>query len=202
LGHTRTPGTVRPGLRIAGVAPVGSLLLGVFRLCEGDVGVATGIAFRSLPAPRPTSDSPGTGAAQGAVSEDVRRSYAEALGGRLRELTSRPPDSGLARRFPRLVAGANNALEFRSALRTGETLIIDTHRPFLVTPQGRPVGFGAGLFGTLVALVALLTMQRETKPLARLAARRRSGRPVCRSGAAAGNAPQCPGNPCRDRRLQ
>ena len=39
-----------------------------------------------------------------------------------------------------------------------------------MTPFGLPVGFGAGLFGTIVALLALLVMQRETRPLARLAA--------------------------------
>jgi len=35
---------------------------------------------------------------------------------------------------------------------------------------GLPVGFGAGLLGTLIALVALVIMHRETRPLARLAA--------------------------------
>jgi signal transduction histidine kinase len=39
-----------------------------------------------------------------------------------------------------------------------------------VTPLGLPIGFGAGIFGTIVALLALLVMQRETRPLARLAA--------------------------------
>ena len=35
---------------------------------------------------------------------------------------------------------------------------------------GLPLGFGAGLFGTVIALVALFVMHRETRPLTRLAA--------------------------------
>ncbi len=50
------------------------------------------------------------------------------------------------------------------------TLLIDTRGAMMVARSGVPVGLLAGLFGTLVALVALLVMYRETKPLARLAA--------------------------------
>jgi signal transduction histidine kinase len=63
-----------------------------------------------------------------------------------------------------------NAIEFRIGLRSGELLIIDAYTRLPVTPLGLPVGFGAGLFGSIVALLALLVMQRETRPLARLAA--------------------------------
>jgi signal transduction histidine kinase len=104
-----------------------------------------------------------------AISEDIRRGYAEALDGRPFRLTTRP-GSALVRWFPRLVTSAANELEFRIALRTGETLVVDTHSPLVINRLGLPVGFGAGLFGTVVAIVALLIMQRETKPLARLAA--------------------------------
>jgi signal transduction histidine kinase len=104
-----------------------------------------------------------------AVDEDIRRSYAEALGGRPLQLTS-GPDSAFARWFARLAAARANALEFRITLHGGETLVIDTHEPLVINRIGLPVGFGAGLFGTLVAVIALLIMQRETKPLARLAA--------------------------------
>ncbi|MBV9566165.1 MAG: HAMP domain-containing protein, partial [Bradyrhizobium sp.] len=48
--------------------------------------------------------------------------------------------------------------------------VIDTYTRLPITPLGLPVGFGAGLFGTIIALLALLVMQRETRPLARLAA--------------------------------
>jgi signal transduction histidine kinase len=95
--------------------------------------------------------------------------YASALAGRALVVTS-PPDDARPRRFPRLARLSANAREFRVALRTGETLVVDTRALILVTPLGLPVGFGAGLFGTIVALLALLVMQRETRPLARLAA--------------------------------
>ena len=63
-----------------------------------------------------------------------------------------------------------NATEFQISLATGETLVVDAYPLLPVTPLGLPIGFGAGIFGTIVALLALLVMQRETRPLARLAA--------------------------------
>jgi signal transduction histidine kinase len=94
--------------------------------------------------------------------------YAAALSGR--EITVTAPPVIHGNWFPRLTRLMANAIELRVALRTGETLIIDATTRLPVTPLGLPVGFGAGLFGTIVALLALLIMQRETRPLARLAA--------------------------------
>jgi len=95
--------------------------------------------------------------------------YAKALDGRSLSLvaSSKPPHG---RWFPRLSKAPWNSLEFRIGLRTGEVLVVDTRTRLVVTPLGLPVGFGAGLFGTIVALLALLVMERETRPLARLAA--------------------------------
>jgi signal transduction histidine kinase len=103
-----------------------------------------------------------------AAGDAERRPYARALAGRSLEIVLRPR-SPFGAWAPRLSAyGA--ALEFRIGLRTGETLVIDTRRSLTFNRLGLPVGFGAGLFGTLVALAALYIMQRETRPLARLAA--------------------------------
>ena len=106
----------------------------------------------------------------GEAMAKLRETYAAALDGRTIEVAT----GGLHAsepRFPRLARLlAANALEFRIALRTGETLVIDAQPRLPVTRFGLPVGFGAGLFGTVVALLALLVMQRETRPLARLAA--------------------------------
>src|SRR6266567_3310808 len=112
-----------------------------------------------------------TSAPRAVESKDagLRDAYAAALAGRALTLAS-PPDDARIRWFPRLARLSANALEFRIALRTGETLVVDTRALILVTPLGLPVGFGAGLFGTIVALLALLVMQRETRPLTRLAA--------------------------------
>jgi signal transduction histidine kinase len=94
--------------------------------------------------------------------------YAAALSGREVAVAAPPVIHG--NWFPRLTRLMANAIELRVGLRTGETLVVDATTRLPVTPLGLPVGFGAGLFGTIVALLALLVMQRETRPLARLAA--------------------------------
>jgi signal transduction histidine kinase len=95
--------------------------------------------------------------------------YSAALPGR--EVTVAPATAATHDRwFPRLARAMSNAVEFRIGLNTGETLVVDATTRLPVTPFGLPVGLGAGLFGTIVALLALLVMQRETRPLARLAA--------------------------------
>lgn len=62
-----------------------------------------------------------------------------------------------------------NAFEFTIALSTGETLLIETQRPFLVAPFGLPIGFGAALIGIAIALITLIMLHREFRPLSRLA---------------------------------
>jgi len=100
---------------------------------------------------------------------ELREAYAVALAGRAVEVTV--PRATPNPRFPRLARLlAANALEFRITLQTGEILVVDARTAVPLTRLGLPVGFGAGLFGTIVALLALLVMQRETRPLARLAA--------------------------------
>ncbi|WP_160122800.1 sensor histidine kinase [Rhodovarius lipocyclicus] len=98
----------------------------------------------------------------------LRDGYAAALGGRPFMLArpALPP----GRWFPRLTSNPRNALQLRVGLRQGGTLVVDARTRVPITALGMPVGFGAGLFGTVVALAALVVMQRETRPLARLAA--------------------------------
>jgi signal transduction histidine kinase len=100
---------------------------------------------------------------------DLRDLYAAALTGRAVDIAA-PPDQRPNPWFPRLSRLMANATEFRISLRTGETLVVDAYSRLPITPSGLPIGFGAGVFGTIVALLALLVMQRETRPLARLAA--------------------------------
>ncbi|SKA37337.1 sensor histidine kinase [Consotaella salsifontis] len=109
-----------------------------------------------------------SGAVCHGVAEAVCGSYAAALDGRFLSLSPRPI-SPLNRRFPNLFGSAVNALDFHIALRSGDWLVIDTTAPVPVTRLGLPVGFGAGLLGTLVALAALIVMHRETRPLVHLA---------------------------------
>lgn len=104
-----------------------------------------------------------------AVEPEVAAAFAAALGDRPfvfgRPLVLPP----LQQRFPRLAAILNET-ELRIGLKTGETLVLVRRNPLLFNRLGLPVGLGAGLFGTLVALIALVVMLIETRPLVRLAA--------------------------------
>jgi signal transduction histidine kinase len=99
----------------------------------------------------------------------MRDAYEAALGGRSVEIVA-APDRLPNQRFPRLSRLLANATEFRIKLHSGEVLVVDAYTRLPVTPLGLPVGFGAGLLGTIIALLALVVMQRETRPLAQLAA--------------------------------
>lgn len=99
------------------------------------------------------------------AERSVFDAYAPALGDRRFTVLDVP----VSTRRIAMTTAARKALEFRISLNTGETLIIDTRSPIAVTPFGLPVGFGAGLFGTLVALLALIIMNREMRPLSQLA---------------------------------
>lgn len=80
--------------------------------------------------------------------------------------------------LPRAIEGAPagpfaspiNAVEFQIGLSSGETLFISTQSPFLVAAIGVPVGFGAALLGVVIALITLIVLHREFRPLSRLAA--------------------------------
>lgn len=100
---------------------------------------------------------------------ELREAYAAALPGRVVDIVA-APERPVNPLYPRLSRLITEAVEFRISLRNGELLVIDAYTRLLVTPLGLPAGFGAGLFGTIVALLAMLVMQRETVPLARLAA--------------------------------
>lgn len=106
--------------------------------------------------------------AQLTLKPGLREAYADALGSRRWAIG--PVSEPDGRWWPRLARAPHNAMEFRIALNDGEILQVDSRASLVVTQQGLPIGFGAGLFGTVVALLALVIMQRETRPLVRLAA--------------------------------
>ncbi len=115
----------------------------------------------------PNGTSNGPSAAPALSAKDLA-GYAAALGDRPLTATFRQP-SGLGRRLLRLF-GFSGPIQLHIGLKTGETLVLNARPPVFVTRLGLPVGFGAGLFGTLVAFVALIAMNREMRPLAKLAA--------------------------------
>ncbi|MGJ4999002.1 ATP-binding protein [Bradyrhizobium sp. HKCCYLR20261] len=105
---------------------------------------------------------------QASLRQGLREAYADALGARHLAIASVTESDGPW--FPRLSRAPQNALQFRIGLNNGDVLVVESRAPLMLTQRGLPVGLGAGLFGTLVALFALVIMQRETRPLARLAA--------------------------------
>lgn len=102
------------------------------------------------------------------VPPDVQAVYAAAVGRELTVLTM--PGSFAERRIPVLFAKATNTLEFRIPLNFGKMLIVKARSPVTLSRFGLPIGFGAGLAGTLIALIALIAMQRIMRPMAKLAA--------------------------------
>ena len=93
----------------------------------------------------------------------VLEGYREALAGR--ELAVIPR----RRRIDWAMASALTDVEFRVGLAGSGTLVVTSESPIFVTPFGMPVGFGAGVIGLLVALAALILLNREFRPLSRLA---------------------------------
>ena len=73
---------------------------------------------------------------------------------------------GLRVLLPRLIP---ITLEFKVALSTGETLVVDASSPTLLTAAGLPVGLFAGFAGSLVGLLTLLLVMRASRPLRELA---------------------------------
>lgn len=95
--------------------------------------------------------------------------YRKALGENLLAVTMLARN-GERSRMPRLFGGDDNPIEFAVALEGANVLILETRTPFLVTWFGLPVGLGAGLIGSLFAVIAVLVLHRELRPLRRLAA--------------------------------
>jgi signal transduction histidine kinase len=98
------------------------------------------------------------------VRERLRADYAAALAPRQFSMASTKQ-----RRFLWPAILGARRFEFRIALKTGDQLVVDAVETLPSTRLGLPVGFGAGLLGTLVALVALVLLNREMRPLSRLA---------------------------------
>jgi signal transduction histidine kinase len=103
------------------------------------------------------------------VDANLHQTYADAIGSRPFAIRLSPnvAENG---RYYWLPPGARKALEIRIGLNAGDTLIVDSTSPLAVNRIGLPIGFGAGLLGTLIALVALVVTLRETRPLSKLAA--------------------------------
>lgn len=65
--------------------------------------------------------------------------------------------------------GSRNIASLTLPISLARTLVIAVHAPYTVTVLGLPLGLGAGMFGTLAALMLLLVTQRQTGTLIELA---------------------------------
>ncbi|MEL7344389.1 MAG: ATP-binding protein [Pseudomonadota bacterium] len=90
--------------------------------------------------------------------------YTEGLGGR--EFAAYSIPRGL---FRGAVAQPLRAAEFRVGLRTGGVLIVASESVALFSDTGVPIGFPAAFLGVLLAFVALFMLNREFRPVLRLA---------------------------------
>lgn len=102
------------------------------------------------------------------VNEDLIKKYAGDIGDRpftVSQYAARVAKTSAFHIWPRI----RQILEFRIGMRTGNTLVIESTPPLLVTSLGLPTGVGAGLVGTGVALIALIILFREIRPLMQLA---------------------------------
>lgn len=96
--------------------------------------------------------------------------YAAPLEGRLRAMVHFP-GTPFGRRLPPAIADqAISATAFRVRLTTGEALVVISRRSAPVSRFGIPFGLAAGLFGTVLALLAFIALHREMRPVVRLAA--------------------------------
>lgn len=116
----------------------------------------------------PQSDTSSTGQPKRATSEEIAKRYASAFADRAFTV-SRYAVPASRNDIVQLTWRRRTVLEFRIGLRSGETLVITNQSPVIATPLGLPVGLGAGLLGSISALIALLTLYREIRPLTELA---------------------------------
>ncbi|WP_431202182.1 sensor histidine kinase [Bradyrhizobium betae] len=103
------------------------------------------------------------------VDANLHQAYADAIGSRPFAIRLSQNVAENTRHYW-LPPAARKALEIRIGLTAGDTLIVASASPLAVSRIGLPIGFGAGLLGTLIALVALVVTLRETRPLSKLAA--------------------------------
>lgn len=71
--------------------------------------------------------------------------------------------------LPRILRSEDASLELRVTLRGNALLVLRSRELFPMTTLGLPLGFGAGLLGTIIALLMLVFLLRQIRPLEELA---------------------------------
>lgn len=160
--ETEADGAIPPPERLAAIAAImdetgaGSRAHLAEAISSSNLRIRVGPAFSAAIVP-PETDA------------RIHADYAPSLGGHAFTVAVEPRGE-LEARFPWLFGTAVNALRFEIRLEDGGLLTVTTRSSVAQSRLGLPIGFGAGLVGTLVAALALVLMHRETFPLRRLAA--------------------------------
>ncbi|MEL7087099.1 MAG: ATP-binding protein [Planctomycetota bacterium] len=71
--------------------------------------------------------------------------------------------------LPRLLRNEDASLVLRTTLKDNTLLVLRSRELFPVTNIGLPLGFGAGLMGTIIATLMLIFLLRQIRPLEELA---------------------------------
>ncbi len=133
---------------------------------------------------------------QSAAAERVLRRYLVALGSRRVTVLIEPV--GPSWLFPRVMAfilPASSAIHVD--MKTGETLVVESQGILAVSLFGQPPGFWASVFGFGIAVLTILLIRREARPLRMLA---RAADNIDLSGKAA-PLPEAPGSAPEIRRV-
>jgi hypothetical protein len=103
------------------------------------------------------------------VVELILRRYLAALGGREVRVRVEPSSELLSGPMQALAWASPGAVEIEIGLKSGETLVVAAGGLLHLSMLGFPPGCWAGLLGFMVAVVALLMVRREARPLLDLA---------------------------------
>jgi signal transduction histidine kinase len=103
------------------------------------------------------------------VVELILRRYLAALGGREVRVRVEPSSELFAGPLKALAWVSPGAVEIEVGLKTGEYLIVATGGMLSLSALGFPPGFWAGVLGFAVAVVTILMVRREARPLRDLA---------------------------------
>jgi signal transduction histidine kinase len=99
------------------------------------------------------------------VVELILRRYLASLGGREVRVRVEPSSELLAGPMQALAWASPGAVEIEVALKSGETLVVATGGILHLSMLGFPPGFWAGVLGFAVAVVTILMVRREARPL-------------------------------------
>jgi signal transduction histidine kinase len=103
------------------------------------------------------------------VVELILRRYLAALGGREVRVRVEPSSELFAGPMQALAWASPGAVEIEVGLKSGETLVVATGGLLHLSMLGFPPGFWAGVLGFAVAVVTILMVRREARPLRDLA---------------------------------